>query len=473
VHAWVIVCLPLNASKCCVPDALRIPGADTRRVRSQNDSFDKQDVHRDGGAACHATSVQQQHHEQHPAHTSGTAHGGARYGTSIESSAIQQQRRVLDGGNGYQHARQGSASPSSSANNTPRAAARMPRARAGSEAKEMPKAGVGLFFVQSDGGTCEVDEIIQGSSAHADGRIAVGDVLLAVDGQSVVGKDLGQARDMIVGPPDTEVALTFLRVLDCDNIPGSASPPSTKAEERSLELTVSLVRSLKRTPGSDAPPAAIPSYLNSSAAPAHTGHSAGKPPLSGGVGLSAHASARAGAAAGEPRVGGFSAVRLTHVDAEMSAQSFTTDFSRDNPSERGVSRQSSMRSVQSYGGDVSGAGGGQNCRSYQSPGAGALASGTEEMRRSGSRGSAASASGTGSESVLAVRAICSFVAQKAHELSFDEGEVMVILRKHQSGWWDGYVSVRVCARECVDVCVYVSVWLWHACLMTSRASMLR
>lgn len=80
-----------------------------------------------------------------------------------------------------------------------------------SDPKEQAKAGVGLFFIQNDANMSEVDEIIQGSSASAEGTIQVGDILLAVDGVSVAGKDLCQARDLIVGPPDSFVSLTFAR----------------------------------------------------------------------------------------------------------------------------------------------------------------------------------------------------------------------------------------------------------------------
>eukprot|EP00960_Hanusia_phi_P034445 751078-Hanusia_phi.AAC.3 len=106
-----------------------------------------------------------------------------------------------------------------------------------SDSKEQTKAGVGLFFIQNDSNMSEVDEIIQGSSASADGTIQVGDILLAVDGVSVVGKDLCQARDLIVGPPDSLVSLTFARSR-------AEFDPQGKS---SKEYTVRLKRALKRS----------------------------------------------------------------------------------------------------------------------------------------------------------------------------------------------------------------------------------
>jgi len=74
------------------------------------------------------------------------------------------------------------------------------------------KAGVGLFFVQGiDGGECVVDEVIVGSAAARDGRILVGDVLAAVDGQSVAGMSLTHVRALIVGDAGTIVSLDVIR----------------------------------------------------------------------------------------------------------------------------------------------------------------------------------------------------------------------------------------------------------------------
>ena len=142
----------------------------------------------------------------------------------------------------------------------------------------------------------------------------------------------------------------------------------------------------------------------------------GRPPLSGcgrGGGHSAHGD---GGSVGQ-YVGGFNPDRLTQMEvaSQMSARSFTTDFSREHGSERGISRQSTMHSVSSAGGDGEAAGG---RRSTVSSGSGMVALQQEQA------------------GLLTVRAICGFVAQKEHEVSLDEGEVLVILRKHHSGWWD-------------------------------------
>jgi len=86
-------------------------------------------------------------------------------------------------------------------------------AGAGDGESEMAElAGIGLFFVQlEEGGRTVVDEVVGGGAAEASGRIAVGDVLLCVDEQSVEGLDLTDIRRMIVGRPGTDVTLHFSR----------------------------------------------------------------------------------------------------------------------------------------------------------------------------------------------------------------------------------------------------------------------
>ena len=353
----------------------------------------------------------------------------------------QQQRRILDSYTrppppSTQQA-QGSTCRGAEA---PAAAARLPAKKAaggfGADAKDAAKAGVGLFFVQNEGEACEVDEIIPGSSAHADGRIAIGDVLLAVDGRSVAGKHLGQARDMIVGAPDTSVSLTFVRLLDGHSPSDPTSPGGAAAKPRSTEFTVTLVRSVKRRPGSEAAPLAMPQYLNAHAvqveatplshmlvqsakqpatkqAPAATAGATNtrSPTLEGEVG-------GVGSAGRAQRVGAFNAERLTLLDGETCTQSFTTELSRDKLSRAGqdsLSLQGSVPSVSSSGAiDTLGLAKGRESASF------AQASGGDD----------------GFQPVLTVRALCGFCAQKSHELSFDHGEILVVVRKHDSGWWD-------------------------------------
>ena len=83
----------------------------------------------------------------------------------------------------------------------------------GGDATTGATAGVGLFFVQAQGGfgACEVDEVIPGSSADEQGSIRVGDVLTAVDSRDIRGLSLAQVRDAIVGQPGSLVTLTLNR----------------------------------------------------------------------------------------------------------------------------------------------------------------------------------------------------------------------------------------------------------------------
>eukprot|EP00961_Rhodomonas_salina_P055153 740967-Rhodomonas_salina.1 len=116
-------------------------------------------------------------------------------------------------------------------------------AAGGGEAKEGMKAGVGLFFVENEEGLCEVDEIICGSSADADGSIQVGDTLQAVDGEGVEGRDLTKVRELIIGTPDSLVTLSFER-------PRQYQPVTHKSVAAPHRYDVTLVRSLRRAPSS-------------------------------------------------------------------------------------------------------------------------------------------------------------------------------------------------------------------------------
>ncbi len=156
------------------------------------------------------------------------------------------------------------------------------------------KAGVGLFFVQNaGGGACVVDEIINGSTAHKDGRIMVGDVLLSVDGVGVQDKDLSDVRKMIVGDPGTQVALqvqrgeTRLRIQLIRSVPQPTDTPANEgavawcgaecsssssagrhvtvaAEDRQAHASASAGRKVSRDPSVDA---SSSSHGNAASAP--------------------------------------------------------------------------------------------------------------------------------------------------------------------------------------------------------------
>jgi len=72
--------------------------------------------------------------------------------------------------------------------------------------------GVGLFFHEVNG-RIMVKTIVSGGSAERDGRVQVGDVLIAVDGTDVRGSgNSGHVfRNMIVGPEGSTVRLKLLR----------------------------------------------------------------------------------------------------------------------------------------------------------------------------------------------------------------------------------------------------------------------
>ena len=110
-------------------------------------------------------------------HSYGAATGGGASAGDAGSLYTKQQLEVL---NNYRLRRQGSpledgdggvGGGEGSGRSTPQAVA---RGDSKDKCGEAVKAGVGLFFVLNDFCGLEVDEIIQGSAAHADGRIMVG-----------------------------------------------------------------------------------------------------------------------------------------------------------------------------------------------------------------------------------------------------------------------------------------------------------
>jgi len=56
-----------------------------------------------------------------------------------------------------------------------------------------------------------VVEIIEGSPAHFQGKLKVGDTIIAVDQQSIMGMDISEAVELIRGPAGSSVKLTILK----------------------------------------------------------------------------------------------------------------------------------------------------------------------------------------------------------------------------------------------------------------------
>ena len=72
--------------------------------------------------------------------------------------------------------------------------------------------GVGLFFHES-AGKIKVKTIVSGGSAERDGRIQVGDTLIAIDGVDVRGQSQAAPffKNLITGPEGSTVRLKMLR----------------------------------------------------------------------------------------------------------------------------------------------------------------------------------------------------------------------------------------------------------------------
>jgi len=107
-------------------------------------------------------------------------------------------------------------------------------------------AGIGLFFVQRQEGTCVVDEVVGGGAAESSGRINVGDVLLCVDGRAVAGLELADIRHLIIGRPGTGVTLDFSRRLSSTRRPRFGLDDSSDEETMSGNEDVMVLRRRQR-----------------------------------------------------------------------------------------------------------------------------------------------------------------------------------------------------------------------------------
>eukprot|EP00291_Cryptomonas_curvata_P026059 CAMPEP_0172167046 /NCGR_PEP_ID=MMETSP1050-20130122/9347_1 /TAXON_ID=233186 /ORGANISM="Cryptomonas curvata, Strain CCAP979/52" /LENGTH=130 /DNA_ID=CAMNT_0012837779 /DNA_START=163 /DNA_END=552 /DNA_ORIENTATION=+ len=73
------------------------------------------------------------------------------------------------------------------------------------------KIGIGAYFHVSpdDPKGLAVKALLSGGPAHGTGRIAVGDVVLEVDGHGVYGKRQAELAEVLLGPHGSEVKLKF------------------------------------------------------------------------------------------------------------------------------------------------------------------------------------------------------------------------------------------------------------------------
>mmetsp|Transcript_17878 Transcript_17878/g.49531 ORF Transcript_17878/g.49531 Transcript_17878/m.49531 type:complete len:192 (+) Transcript_17878:230-805(+) len=78
-------------------------------------------------------------------------------------------------------------------------------------AYEKAKVGIGVYFQRSkeDDGALVVKSILKGSPSQLSNKVFVGDVILAVNGESVYGKSLAELAEKLLGPAGTQVECTF------------------------------------------------------------------------------------------------------------------------------------------------------------------------------------------------------------------------------------------------------------------------
>jgi hypothetical protein len=69
--------------------------------------------------------------------------------------------------------------------------------------------GVGISFTKVTSGEIKITGVMPGSPAHQCEAVQIGDVLLKVDGQSVMDRTQEQIINMVLGPPESSVSLTI------------------------------------------------------------------------------------------------------------------------------------------------------------------------------------------------------------------------------------------------------------------------
>ena len=69
--------------------------------------------------------------------------------------------------------------------------------------------GVGILFTQDAKGENKITKVVPGSPAAASGRVRVGDILVKVNGYSVVGKSVSDIVSMIQGPQGSRVEISL------------------------------------------------------------------------------------------------------------------------------------------------------------------------------------------------------------------------------------------------------------------------
>ena len=69
--------------------------------------------------------------------------------------------------------------------------------------------GVGILFTQDAKGENKITKVVSGSPAAASGRVRVGDILVKVNGYSVVGKSVSDIVSMIQGPQGSRVEISL------------------------------------------------------------------------------------------------------------------------------------------------------------------------------------------------------------------------------------------------------------------------
>eukprot|EP00960_Hanusia_phi_P065116 765995-Hanusia_phi.AAC.6 len=78
--------------------------------------------------------------------------------------------------------------------------------------------GIGVVLEPSPAGNLQVTKLVPGGPAQMQGGMAVGDVLIAVDGSDVRGMPLDKVAPLIRGTVGTRVSLTILRPGSSENV---------------------------------------------------------------------------------------------------------------------------------------------------------------------------------------------------------------------------------------------------------------
>ena len=67
--------------------------------------------------------------------------------------------------------------------------------------------GIGCLVATSESGECVITKVVNGGSAAASGQVAVGEIIVNIDGKPPFGMSAAEIRKALIGPPGSSITL--------------------------------------------------------------------------------------------------------------------------------------------------------------------------------------------------------------------------------------------------------------------------